>query len=465
MRKIRLFALIALALLIILMVGTLQDEPLTLATEKALHYRPPPVPPTENAFVALAGFNAPAGSDFIQKGEEYIRLAQQAKWSEEPAREAEILAFRASMNESKDSPSYFCLKEIQENCLTEIQADLQNIHKMLADNQELIRRYQIMQEKPIYSNPLTGRELLTIKYSDYYKVAHLLSAQALLEIRNGNVAGGLNWIEKDMDFYQKIFAAKETVLLDKMFAQAQIRRHVNFLSLLIQEDTLRDQTARVRSLLVPLGNIREKFRDVVWRERVFIQQSWSHTPLAELVDEFDSETVEMKPVYGSSKALYFFLFKRQMTQNLTDEISQHIVKVVEETPVSRLPFENIEQKAMQSAGLFNPFLTRIIKSPFFWKNHIGERYFRRAPPNLANSLLGMYDLDARIRLVRAQLEYKLTAKKPGDDPASILQGLGPETFNPYTGKPFDWKPEQGTLGFQPGNPRDKDHRVEIRLLP
>jgi hypothetical protein len=65
--------------------------------------------------------------------------------------------------------------------------------------------------------------------------------------------------------------------------------------------------------------------------------------------------------------------------------------------------------------------------------------------------------------VRAQLEYKLAAK-PGDDPVKTLSALGPETFNPYTGQPFEWNPEQGTLGFQPGAP-NVNRRVEIRLQP
>ncbi|MDR3323673.1 MAG: hypothetical protein LBS89_05675, partial [Zoogloeaceae bacterium] len=252
---------------------------------------------------------------------------------------------------------------------------------------------------------------------------------------------------------------------------ALIRRHVNLLSLLIQEDALRDQTARARSLLVPLDNPKARFMEVLWRERVFMLQYMGNADLDELSTEFDPETPKI--ISGGRKILYFFLFKRQMTQNLGNEIMAHTGEIIDEIPISRLSSEaeSIYSQAVARAGCTISLLTCRKSGLFFWKNYIGEgsALFLATDsadaPNYANYLLRMHDLDARIRLVRAQLEYKLAAKKPGDTPEKILPTLGPETFNPYTDQPFEWNAEQSSIGFTPGAAGDKKSRLEIRLSP
>lgn len=48
------------------------------------------------------------------------------------------------------------------------------------------------------------------------------------------------------------------------------------------------------------------------------------------------------------------------------------------------------------------------------------------------------------RLVRAQLELRVIADRPGDIPQALAK-LGPGTWNLYTGQPFAWDQEHKTL--------------------
>ncbi|MDR1350528.1 MAG: hypothetical protein LBJ59_07105 [Zoogloeaceae bacterium] len=137
----------------------------------------------------------------------------------------------------------------------------------------------------------------------------------------------------------------------------------------------------------------------------------------------------------------------------------HAMEIIEATPPSRLSSENAGQKALERAGCMNTEML-FCKHP---GNYIGEVLVLMGRPDYTDYLLRIYDADALLRLVRAQLEYKLAAKQANADSLVILARLPPETFNPYTDKPFDWDTECGVLWFKPGSDRDKDKPVEIRL--
>ncbi|MDR3323286.1 MAG: hypothetical protein LBS89_03685, partial [Zoogloeaceae bacterium] len=108
----KVFALTSLGVLLVLgvlVVIFLRDEPLSPETERALHYQVPPVAPEENAFIALAGLDAPAGSDFIRAGEEKVR--QLAQGIAPPPVEAS-LTFHKARHDLK-----FCTNQPATNCL------------------------------------------------------------------------------------------------------------------------------------------------------------------------------------------------------------------------------------------------------------------------------------------------------------------------------------------------------------
>jgi hypothetical protein len=460
MKKIVLIVLGVLLLVLLVLAALIayirQDEPLTPLAAQALNYQLVPVSTEQNAFVGVAGFNAPAGSDFIRAGEEIIWQANSGQVAQP---DAPRLAF------SVKEYNYSCARDFTENCLNEIRADAGNIQKLLKDNQELVQRYLKIHEMPVFSNSLPFVSLekeLPVNYFDIGYVSKLLSARTILDIGNGDVDEGLSWIRRDMAFYRQIYAAKDANMLDKMIAIASIRRYAILLSLLIEEDGLSGQDEILRSLLVPLDAPREHFREAAWREHVIMVQ-WLPKIMKKCEDWNYPNPLNKEQSFGvklTGYLLQYFFYKQNMTSNLMSELFHNEMEILDATPNHRLLSDSgtIDERVLQRSGCgTGAFLCKYLK------NFTGEVLAQIAQANNVSYLLRTYDADALLRLVRAQLEYKLAAKQMDAEPTKILATLPPETFNPYTGKPFDFNAERGVIGFQPANKRDKDKRVEIRL--
>ncbi|MDR3054581.1 MAG: hypothetical protein LBU53_04170 [Zoogloeaceae bacterium] len=446
------FAWVVLALLVALVavsVYFLRDEPLTSLAEQALNYQPVPVPVEQNAFVGVAGLNALAGRDFIQMGEAYIRNANLGQAVEQDEQ---------NFDYGKKEYPYSCAKEITANCLDEIRADAKNIQKLQEEERELIQRYLRIQEMPDYSNQVLLPSIqamgstLAPRYDYLGYISRILSAQAILDIKNGQVSKGLNWFQKDMAFYRRVFAAKDAYLLDKMFAVVQIRRNAILLSLLIEEDSLRGQDEILRALLAPLDAPKENMMDAMWREHTAFLQAFYKTP-------FERGLQSQKADF-SGKLAGYFLYKQNMTANLEAELWNNRMSIIDKTPAALLSSEDINGKTFERTGC-------TFRSPLPYckhlKNFTGEILVLMGYGADTNYFIHIYDHDAFLHLVRAQLEYTLTIKQANSDTVAILASLPPETFNPYTGKPFDFDVERGVIGFRPAANRDKDKRVEIRI--
>jgi hypothetical protein len=441
--------------LVVLTAYILKDDPLNPMAQKALHYQPSPVPPEKNAFVGLAGLDAPAGSDFIRAGEENIRANLDTEGT------AQKLEFNVPRY------TYSCEQEITKNCLEEIRAEAQNIQKLLAENDELIKRYLHVQTMPEFSNVFTGATAASVRYSPVVNLSRLLSAKAVLDIQNGHHEEGLGFIEKDMNFYRSILASQDINLLDTMIAVARIRQHANLLMLLVEEGRLSGQTDRVRALLKPLDAPRKTFANTLWRERVFVMQgfgemvNFSPKKLTETTDLGTGETQE--GTYFEQLKL-MLLFKPNMSLNLLDEIFTVEADTINALAIDALP-------AQRDVLWENEIRPRVCTTPenyFYcrhWKNYMGEVLVTIAHPDMVRYLLRIHDVDARLRLFRAQLEFAQAAKNApkAETPEALLARLGQETFNPYTSQPFAWNPETGTISFMP-TADENPKRVEVRLF-
>jgi hypothetical protein len=423
----------------------LQDEPLTPMAEQALHYQPLSVPSEKNAFVGIAGLDAPAGSDFIQVGVENIRRANQ---------DFQRFGFNVSSKENvpqiaqklelsgKDIRS--CVTEITENCLEEIRAEAQNIQKRLEENEELVNRYLRIQAMPEFSNVSTG---YFAPYGPVLNLSRLLSAKAVLDIQNGRLEEGLGFIERNVNFYRGILASKDIALIDTKMAVASIRQQANLLALLYQNGQLSGQTDRVRALMQPLEAPKKTFTNAMWRERVFAIQRMNAHPkkLAEMVDLGTGHTPEASYLNQLKRTL---LFKPNMSLNLLDEIF-----TLETDTINAMTAEALStQQNVLWKDKIRPRVCTIPKDYLFcrhWKNFVGEMLVTRVYPDHVRPLLRIHDMDASLRLFRAQLEFVEAAENASETETleAILARFGPETFNPYTGQPFEWDPETGTIGF------------------
>jgi hypothetical protein len=460
MKKILLIPLALLLALVILLVSLWRDEPLTPLAEWALHYQPAPVLADRNIFAGLLGFDAPAGSDFISAGAEVIRRLSLRQEPEANPSALDVRDFDA-----------FCPGRIILNCLNdpdEIRANAKGIQKALRENRELTQRYLKIQDMPTFSNGISAALFGAssgYRYHGFLSVSRLLIAQAVLDIENGNVAQGLGWIQKDMALYRRILAATDANMLDKMIALAQIQQDARLLGLLMEKGKLRAHDETLRALLVPLASPKKIFRDAMWVEHVAMSRHVSRmmaTPGLEKIAGLDGYPVEqgyLARLFDTPR--YYFLYKPNMTANLRAELWRHELEMIDALPPARLRegIEDIERQRLARAGCV--FEARLFCKRV--KNRVGALLTLTMLPNNAAYLLRIYDVDARLRLMRARLEYGRAARGPGDDPVAILAALPPETFNPYTDLPFDWDAQRGVLGFQPASGEYEKERVEIRL--
>jgi hypothetical protein len=462
------FLALFLSALAALTAYTLKDEPLTPMAQKALHYQPSPVPPEKNAFVGIAGMDAPTGDDFIALGVANIHANQ---FSGAPQKEgsAQKLAF------SVPQYTYSCMEEITANCLAEIQAEAHNIQKLLAENDEIIKRYLHIQTMPEFSHSFAktlkyGSAHFVPGYTNLMNASRLLSAKAVLDIQNDRLEEGLDFIEKDLNFYRGILASRDIDLLDTMIAIQQIRRYANLLILLCNEGKLSHRMDKMRALLAPLDAPRNIFANARWFEHAITAQSLFRNLEAELekssevqmIMDFETGEIRKKTFFDQLKLMLFT--KPNMTLNLYNEFSRLEIDTLNALATQELP----AQRDVLWENEIRPRICTIPEGYLFcrhWKNYLGETLAAIAFPNYVHYLLRIHDLDARLRLFRAQLEFAQAAETAPktETPEAILARLGPETFNPYTGQPFEWNPETGTIAFMPAG--DKIPKpVEIRLL-
>ncbi|MDR3324196.1 MAG: hypothetical protein LBS89_08345, partial [Zoogloeaceae bacterium] len=227
--------------------------------QAALDYQPLDAAPERNAFVALAGFNAPAGNNFMQVGMENIR---RFRAGHAPQREPLPLAFAHA------TPCH--VKEAYDS-LAKLHADAKKIRRFSAENQEMVRRYRLMQAMPNYINRLAssfGGETDFLRYRDVRCVSETLFAEAILEIEEGRATQGLDFIEKDLAFYRRIFASAEATLLDKRVALQHIEQQLTLVGFLIEQDALRGHEEKARLLLAPLDAPRAHLLEALERERI-----------------------------------------------------------------------------------------------------------------------------------------------------------------------------------------------------
>ncbi|MDR3212792.1 MAG: hypothetical protein LBT71_02560, partial [Azoarcus sp.] len=428
----------------------LQDEPLSPEATEALAYRPPIVPMESNAHTAMVGFDAPTGRDFTQVGEE--RVWQAAQGIPPPPDETRLTLRKAHRDVD------FCASLDAANCLEEILKEAENIRQGLEENLELAERYLKITSLPVFSNSLDIL-FISLVFSVNYtqqlvETSQLLSARAVLDIQEGRIADGLAWMAKDQALYRRIFASKEARIVDKMIAIWQIRQQAMLLGRLMEQDALRGRMEDARALLTPLENPKEHFLEARWWEHVHMLQSVSYMMRAtgpgdlskrmNFVIGQDEEMDYVKKLYIYFG--FFLLYKHNMSMNLESELLSHEIALINETPLSRLVSESkILPEKIRERTCAKPADSFICKH---WSNYAGEFIVlgSRSLSYFTDFLLRIHDADAVIRLTRAQLEYQLAAKNPQPDSAEIpriLATLGPETFNPYTGKLFEWNPEKG----------------------
>lgn len=453
----------------------MRDDPPDPKLLKAMHDTSGGLPSAQNAYVAFCGFNTASGGDFVKKGQDIIERANRGE-----VIEPEEYAF--NLIDVYRNP---CFILDDTDCFCKILRDKEKIKESINKNQELIGRYHILQNMPFYRDTGNSFNFLP-NIAGPLHVSNILSSVAVLNMMDGNVDMALDFIEKDLRFYKKIFYAERSTIIERLLASSAINRYTVLISNIIEQEKIdvEKYQDRLRRMLTPLDNIGEHMADAYYTEsllyageiynKIYLHSKAKQNPLQielyvyilvnlvypihehKLLDhlfrEYKLSHLLSNKLFLAEKALDFFSYKKNKTVHLFyEENRQYIQKIALiqalDFPAQYEKLQNLSKERLISFLLYPSILYK--RYGFLPLSNIaGEIYL---PPWRQNSydpyyLARAFDTVALAHLVRAQLEWRLLPEQP-DNPCKALAEMGPETFNPYTGRPFQWDAERRRLWF------------------
>ena len=435
--------------LIVLAIGSSGDDPLDPEVQKELSFRFPEVAPEENAYVGVSGLGGIADGDVVAAGQKYLK--------EGPALQPDP---------AQDKPFDFsyknpCLAEGSgRECLDAIVADAAAIDEAVKKNGEIIERYYVVQQMPLYVNDSVSFMAPVPRFHHLLDVSKLIGAKALLDIKRHGLDPALNSIEKDLDFYERICRSEHISMIELMISIAAIKNNLVELNKIIEDDQvdLGGYEDRLRKMLdLDLNSTQMLTVALKSERRQFIQG------FDEAITEFSDEG--LSPQYKWMKPFYRLIFKRNMTLNRIASRMTETINQVQAAPLLGFPdfYARHEMEMADGHSSYTAELT--IKDLynayglFFFKNYVGEHMANIAQPYYMRYAARANETIVYSHLLRAQLELRLMAERP-DDISEALAVLGPETWNPYTGQPFAWDREKNTIWaesvIRKGGGRDND---------
>lgn len=454
-KKLSIIAMLLALSVIVLIIGSRGDEPLSPDVVKVQAFQIPEVVPEDNIYIGICGLANIDDGDVVKAGQKYLARGQ----SQPPSGWANDFSYKN-----------LCVDTAGENCLNKIAAEASAINEEVQNNKEIMDRYYVIREMPLFVNGS--------KFSDpapHY--GHLTAAsrfngyKALLDIKQGDLSGGLDSIEKDLNFYKRISRSEYISLVDLMTAVAMARRNVMALSMIIEDGQIdiSGEEERFRKMLdlnFDCGRMMTAALETEKRQSLLMFESKD--------DYFLNEGFSWQDKFAD-KVLTFFL-KDNMTLNRLATQKDDDIKQIQAAPL--LGFPDFYKRSLVKMGDMdpssNPFNLKVKNlykeyGVFFFKNYAGQVMLNIAWHNYLPYAARLNDALVHSHLVRAQLELRLMGNRP-DDLSQALSHLGPEALNPYTGQPFAWDKDNNVLWVDlvaaKGNSQDKTkHRVKVEVPP
>lgn len=444
--------LIAVAILLVffvaLIIGSRGDEPLDQAAAKELAFSLPELAPEDNAFIGMYGLDRSQDGDVVTAGLKYLQEEPEAQ---DGAKQEPGFDF------SYKNP---CLLARQNNCLDQIEADAVLIDEAVQNNHDVMERYRIVQKMPFYANTCVF-STHTPRYGLLIGASRLLDAKALLDIKRGDVEGGLDSIEADLDYYKKIWRSEYITLNDLTTAIPALKNNLIVLNKIIADERidLTGQEERLRKML----DLDLDANQMISRALTMEKRRALHS-LSQFDDEAFSAGLDLK-----HKLMILLFYKKNLTLNRLAALSDTVIQQIQTAPVLKFPEFYGRLEGWHSAEIVIPDLSmeRLfeIYGVFFYKNYFGERLLSISQSLYLGHVAQANDNLAYARLVRAQLELRLMADRP-EDISEALDGLSPETWNPYTGKPFQWDKDNDSIWGESAagrNRSDMPARLEVTV--
>lgn len=225
------------------------------------------IAPEHNAFIAMAGFNVDTPEQMFPDGfkaiEVFIKKTQETPYEYNMPF---VLPGNNQLSALYKSPCDAQTNNI--NCLPEIKGQSSHIRQLLEEQQGYINNYLALQKYSQFAHILPYNINSSVPYQYINSISQLLTAQAILDIQNGQIDKGMRFLINDITFYRHMLASKQKTLEDNSIFITTLTNHYFVLDRLLHsgiqlkpylaelEPLLAPLSKQERSLLIPLENER-----------------------------------------------------------------------------------------------------------------------------------------------------------------------------------------------------------------
>lgn len=436
-------ALAALVLFALAFATNTRDEPLTSQAQALLQLPSDPTRPEDNIYLAMRGFDAPAGQSVTAAGEARIEHYNQGidalLRDPTPARVATLrahdphrLAFRGDLS---------FLHPLEGSVWSEAEEHRQEIEKLLDDNSELYRRYLELLPMRGYHETARASEFVPFP-SAPNEVRKLFLAAIALHMRSvfaRERERALADLEGDVQLWRVVLTAGGA-LPSKMLSIAYLQSDYLLLADLIADSQALPGGEPEADFLVPVFDLKD------WDIGSAFAAEYRMTASAlRRTDELSSSTL------GADGAQHGG-FRTWLTRT-ENRITGHFLKIN--------ATENLfaRQTARQMLAAADPGKSRestreawLLEDQSVWTlplsyNPVGKVLAAVATPAYDNYPRRAWDAAALQRLVRVGYEIRRRRIDAAGIPG-FLQGHPEWSTHPADGRPFLWTARTGELRVQ-----------------
>jgi hypothetical protein len=433
-----LFCTLGIVLLI-----NMHDEPLSPEAMSLLQDSGPEVPRQQNMFFAAVGFLT-TGPDPEQAGWDHVQAFQSAlrvgkswmeaeKLSEQP--ELEFIGDRKMLRPSGDFDAW----------LESVSSRTTAAAKMLADNRQLLERYEAIQRYQHFANTLPpdiGSDFVS-HWDGISRGKRLWIIDLMQRVAQGHLDDAVVSLSHDTLFWRRLLAERRLGSLDKLLISSQVRTNFRICSKIVrayspnteQMEVLREMAAPLsaeeRSMAGPFEN---EFRN----ERQIILTIYDPAAYAQLFG--DGGPLSLNQRLNNFAERRFYLPVATINQ-----LASGVHELIER---DRAPCDRV-------AALKPDYPNPMNLSLGMLRNPTGKVLTGMSLPALNGYAGRMCSLQGFQRMLALQLLIR-ERKVPDDQIAAFLREVGADYADPFTAAPMQWLPQQRALSFQVANKRDQE---------
>lgn len=246
---------IILIIIAILVYGQTRDGKLLPIVEKQFSHMFPntQIATNQNAFIAMAGFNANTSEQMFSLGNTAIQKA-----IEHVKKTPYEYNLNFTLPDNQKIATVYKLpcniNITNSDCLSKISSQAQQINQLLSVQTSFINKYTALQTYTAFANILPVSINGSVPYQYIRSISELLMAKAVLDIQAGNVEQGMHFLLKDIAFYRQLLNSHERNLEDTITFTNLLQEHYTIINELLHKGTnLQPYLKELTPLLAPLS--------------------------------------------------------------------------------------------------------------------------------------------------------------------------------------------------------------------